>query len=336
MAESNVLNRCEQCAEREGVVEDVISVVIGYCQDCEEHLCESCFGQHKIPKPCRNHKVVKINDLEYEAVKSDIGQITNTSKTPDVIDEKCPKHKNSTMEFYCKNHYTASCVYCYVDDHIACKVIKLNTISRDILYDEQRGAFYEELQEGINTTERMVNEIDENSKKVDESHSRCKNSMENFRKQLDDRLDALQQNTDVSSLHQHVFNLPETRRHCLDVKDIFLDKISEFDSYRENDQPCKMFMASQLFKQEMATIQVKLDVAKVAMAIKTFDFVPDRQLQSSLYQDVDRFGALEEHVDGSDDASGGTNNIHVTKMTTRYEVTEVTLKLEFESYFKSY
>lgn len=305
--------QCDTCQERSSVSLNLstkhdpdesqlvrsTSVVVGYCFDCEEHLCQDCFDQHRVPKPCRNHNIMNLSDPEFEIHKEKITDLENN--ICNVINEKCPCPAQHNMEFYCVSHKESFCVYCYVEKHIKCEVIQLRSLKKDILYDEHAEQCFSQILETNTTLEKMELQIEENCIKVTENRSDCFKAIAAFRKAIEDRLGVLQNEVEQTSEKLHKFSLSTAKELCTEIKTAMALKTSELEGYRHKGQHCKMFMALQTFEDEMKVIKDMLLKANTDMVIKSYEFLPDSQLKLSMFEDVVRFGELEEIVDGSED-----------------------------------
>jgi hypothetical protein len=107
---------CLPC-DRDGLKEPAF----GYCQDCEEHLCESCYKHHRKSKPTMNHVLL---DNERMPQQSKTGNINN-----DQITDLCTKHSNKPLEFYCNTHESNVCYVCVTLEHKHCKIDYIPDVS---------------------------------------------------------------------------------------------------------------------------------------------------------------------------------------------------------------
>lgn len=91
----------------------------GYCLDCDEHLCTSCFNSHKKAKPCRNHtllsKDVMPKSIRRSSTFLDEGQEDSFTKT-------CPKHNKEIIRFLCQQHNVLLCPVCGMLEHRSCEI----------------------------------------------------------------------------------------------------------------------------------------------------------------------------------------------------------------------
>lgn len=106
---------CEPCKKDGNFIE-----ATGYCQNCNEYLCEMCMKHHRRPKPSRHH--VLMDKLQMPKNKPKKLNIT-------ICTVKCDKHPNKYLEFYCKKHDITGCSDCINDDHKTCDLDSISTVS---------------------------------------------------------------------------------------------------------------------------------------------------------------------------------------------------------------
>jgi hypothetical protein len=87
----------------------------GFCQDCQEHLCKSCFKS-------RNHVLLEKDAMPTQQTSADD---VNT----DVITDNCTNHRYKPLEFFCNNHKTVACYVCVTLQHKKCKVDYIPEVS---------------------------------------------------------------------------------------------------------------------------------------------------------------------------------------------------------------
>lgn len=80
----------------------------GFCTDCKENMCQTCFLHHLKAKSCRNHVLDP-----FHPGSSDSGL--------QIQEEKCKKHIKETIKYYCLSHDSVICGDCLVLDHPKCE-----------------------------------------------------------------------------------------------------------------------------------------------------------------------------------------------------------------------
>ncbi|XP_045194837.1 tripartite motif-containing protein 66-like [Mercenaria mercenaria] len=106
---------CEPCEEGGDVF-----TAFGFCVDCQNYLCESCFKCHCIPKPMKKHRLLNTVEMPRKKVSEDLSEI-------------CKKHEGETIRYYCKNHDVVGCNSCMLLEHKPCQEIcGLNEMAQDV------------------------------------------------------------------------------------------------------------------------------------------------------------------------------------------------------------
>ncbi|XP_053401483.1 transcription intermediary factor 1-alpha-like [Mercenaria mercenaria] len=96
---------CEPCE-----VESTKTEANGACRECKEYMCTTCFRHHLKGKLCRNHVLLPIGELSSMSLDSSKETV-----------EKCEKHDNEPVKFYCRTHDIVRCGDCIVLGHATCK-----------------------------------------------------------------------------------------------------------------------------------------------------------------------------------------------------------------------
>lgn len=93
---------CDGC-----LADDVSDAPIAkvYCEDCSQHLCNSCLKQHMKFKSTRDHKVTNINLQEAEDLSKSDG------------DNFCGKHRTQEQVLFCFECRLVLCRLCFRENH---------------------------------------------------------------------------------------------------------------------------------------------------------------------------------------------------------------------------
>lgn len=307
--------QCDACLET-NIKNTDIKCAVGYCIECTEHLCQTCIDCHKVPRPCRNHTLIAVSDPQY---KTYITDTTGHSKLiQDVMVEVCRQHDSYYTEYFCTNHKQTCCANCWIEEHQGCNITKLRDVNKDILYGCEAENYLGRLREVHDTIHKLDPQTDEILKKILQSKSRCSEDKKKFRKELDARIDFLQLDTDKALEEKH--NMPVIKQWCTDLREVVETKLEELETYRDNKLSGKMYVALQHCENEMDIIQAKLTTVKSNMTLHVYDFIPDSQLHSSLFQDVTSFGKLDERVFGSDEDQLSNVTCEESRHLTQHEV----------------
>jgi hypothetical protein len=102
---------CETCDR-----DDIRLPAFGYCVDCEEHLCHTCFNNHRRPKPSRHHQLL---DNEHMPKKQYLHKSSKSAPSTlvDDLTKPCIKHTKEAIKFYCQDHNALVCSVCVTLEH---------------------------------------------------------------------------------------------------------------------------------------------------------------------------------------------------------------------------
>ncbi|XP_053392494.1 uncharacterized protein LOC123563924 [Mercenaria mercenaria] len=107
---------CRPCQE-----DNVIQQAHGYCINCKEYLCETCYKYHRLPKPSKDHVLVDGNIDEYQSEKELDQAPPSVPERKNVYDTKCRIHQNEDLKYRCRAHNTIVCSVCALKQHKECK-----------------------------------------------------------------------------------------------------------------------------------------------------------------------------------------------------------------------
>ncbi|XP_060576277.1 uncharacterized protein LOC132733632 [Ruditapes philippinarum] len=159
----------------------------GYCVNCSEHLCETCFTVHRRHTLSRHHTLLD---------KSSMPQtLSPLSQRPsDNFTKPCPKHNIEMIKFYCHDHKALLCSVCVTLEHTAssCNVDYIPDISGQIIKSEEYQSVLNEIDDITKKCSKTLKDI---KKKNDESNKSLTDVMTDimkFRTKINQRLDELE------------------------------------------------------------------------------------------------------------------------------------------------
>ncbi|XP_052816148.1 uncharacterized protein LOC128242832 isoform X4 [Mya arenaria] len=157
---------CQPCEE-----EGKRAVAQGFCQTCQEYMCDPCIKAHKKFKVSRNHIMLSKDKMpsSYPSTKqSDIG-----------VTKYCRKHPNEMIKFYCPTHSDLGCGDCVVIGHRTCKVDYIDDVSKDFT----NGREFRELEPSIKRAEDLLSRCISKVKELfDEVEQHYKDEIDRLRK----------------------------------------------------------------------------------------------------------------------------------------------------------
>jgi uncharacterized coiled-coil protein SlyX len=220
----------------------------GYCTDCKEHLCQTCFKAHMINMFTKKHTLLDATSIPR------LLQTPSTSIHTGLLDDltlPCRKHPKEMIQFYCNDQTEFLCSVCVTLEHQAssCKVNYIPDISNDITDSKQ----YQVILNAVNTTSDKFQQILKDVKNMTyKSNSSLKDALvdiKRFRQEINQRLDELERQVeDTAKVIEQDNNkhLKEVEEICEDISKslkAWSDKIKQLNTSKQAN---KLFMELKL------------------------------------------------------------------------------------------
>jgi len=159
----------------------------GYCQTCEEHLCETCYKAHRIPRPLRSH--VLLNKSQMPLTQGLI--LVEPKRSLCTI--RCTKHPEKYVDFLCKSHDSVVCGVCAVLDHQkTCSLEYIPELKSIETY--RRSTEYGDLVKRLEALEKDVKvciaDLRENEGSIEENIQDAMDEVQTFRTDVNTYLDS--------------------------------------------------------------------------------------------------------------------------------------------------
>ena len=258
----------------------------GLCQECEEHMCRTCFGNHKTYKVCKDHIMLDI-DTAIEA---------ESHKEEDIF-VPCPKHIKEQVKFYCTRHNDVGCGDCMILYHKTCKLDYIAEICNEF---RERKDFKDNIQH-VNACQTEVNEccelIKNNSIQVDDIHQRVISEINSFRDELMSKLDKLESIVleEANCIHKREkLRITSLGTECKQIKDELTNIHGKISS---NCSPINLFINTVQSKSAINEIQLKLCKLRSRGTISKYHFKKNDKVQELLKEL--QLGGI--HIDNGDE-----------------------------------
>jgi tetrahydromethanopterin S-methyltransferase subunit G len=281
---------CEQCDK-----DDIRLPAFGYCVDCEVHLCQTCFNTHRRPKPLRHHQLLDKDHMPHKQNHSKSIKSTSGKKNGD-LSKPCTKHTKEVIKFYCHDHNTLLCSVCVTLEHptTSCNVDYIPDISGQILNSTE---FKETLKDIDKLTDKCCQIKKDLKQRIAKSTISLKDAiveMDNFRKEINKRLDELEKEVkDIATTIQHDNNnkLETTETTCDDINKSLqasADTLKHLNTNKKTDQ---------LFTELKIAQQLILHNESITKQLPTTNDVDEYTFESNhtlkkLLQNEKSFGTL--------------------------------------------
>ncbi|XP_053398348.1 transcription intermediary factor 1-beta-like [Mercenaria mercenaria] len=254
----------------------------GLCQECKEYMCRTCFHHHLKAKYCRAHVLLDLSEAEH----------TNTSRE-DV--EKCEKHKNETVRFYCRKHDQVGCGDCMLfDGHGTCHLEYI----KDISVNFRNGEEFKHLTEKLETLESDNNSIHINIQKSikgnNEMNAKLIGYVKTFRKSINSYLDEAQANclSYANKLHSEKDDLLKKKEAgCQGIVSEIEGHKQKLDSEHNPDRV--LFIHSVVVKSKLQLIEDAINKNRFSNEIDNIAFKPCEEL-CEIVTKSNSFGCFEQ------------------------------------------
>ncbi|XP_053392693.1 transcription intermediary factor 1-alpha-like [Mercenaria mercenaria] len=179
---------CQPCDR-----DDLRLPAAGYCVDCEEHLCDSCFNTHRRPKPLRHHKLLDKDSMPHTQSLSTMSSFTHVGQ-PDELTTPCYKHTKEMIKFYCHDHKALLCSVCVTLDHTrtSCQVDYIPDISGHIINSTELKGTLKELDKITEKCQKITACLRQMVAKSNTSLTDVLAEITKFREEINQRLDELE------------------------------------------------------------------------------------------------------------------------------------------------
>ncbi|XP_060559951.1 E3 ubiquitin-protein ligase TRIM71-like [Ruditapes philippinarum] len=239
----------------------------GYCTDCKEHLCKTCFTVHKKNRLSKHHKLLDATSMP--KVLQQPSTSIHTSQSDDLT-TPCCKHPQEIIKFYCNDHKNLLCSVCVTLEHqpTSCKVDYIPDISGNIIDSKE----YQVILKALNTTfdhyQQMVEDAKEMTGKSNRSLKDALEDIKKFRKEINQRLDQLErQVVHVVKVkeQENNSNITSVETSCEEVTKSLKISSEKIKQLNTSTQANALFMELKLAEKMME------DVEKTALHLSTYD-----------------------------------------------------------------
>ncbi|XP_060602600.1 E3 ubiquitin-protein ligase TRIM71-like [Ruditapes philippinarum] len=154
----------------------------GFCQDCQEHLCETCFKHHRRPRQMRNHVLVEKEYMPKTQV--------NAPTTSEDMEDFWTKHQDKPLEFYCRDHTSVACYVCVTLEHKQCNVDYIPDVSGNL--SDEMADILEQMESLITKCKSNIEYACKAAQHLDQSHAKVVEDIKVFRKEINKCLDRME------------------------------------------------------------------------------------------------------------------------------------------------
>ncbi|XP_053384893.1 uncharacterized protein LOC123537200 isoform X4 [Mercenaria mercenaria] len=257
----------------------------GFCVKCQEYLCKNCFECHKKTKATRNHQLLD---------KDNVGKHATTSKDSDECTEKCSEHKKEMIKFFCPTHKALGCNDCVILDHRTCNIDYIPDKCSDIGDSEEYMDIMKKLKEKMKEAEDILKKAEVRDKEIDKCHAGIIKEILNFRKEINERLDQLQQDIqkDVDKKKANDKKIiQKVVDECASISTEVKNLQSSLQAYRSARQNGQLYINIKRAECKIKSDEVKKADEHLAKSDMQYSFERNTDLKNMLLK-RDTFGKL--------------------------------------------
>ncbi|XP_045213309.2 E3 ubiquitin-protein ligase TRIM71-like [Mercenaria mercenaria] len=285
---------CQPCDR-----DDLRLPATGYCVDCEEHLCDSCFNTHRRPKPLRHHKLLDKDNMPQTQNLSTMSSSTHVGQ-PDELKTPCSKHTKEMIKFYCHDHKAILCSVCVTLDHprTSCQVDYIPDISGHFINSTEFKGTLKEHDKIIEKCQKITAGLRQMVAKSNTSLTDVLKEITKFREEINRRLDELEKEaSDAANIlkQENETRLKTTAETCDSlIKSLKAssDMIKQLNTTKKAD---RLFTELKNAEQLIRDSEKKMMHVKSTGVTKEYTFDPSQAIQT-LLQNEKSLGKLTAKI----------------------------------------
>ncbi|XP_060599765.1 E3 ubiquitin-protein ligase TRIM71-like [Ruditapes philippinarum] len=269
--------------------------VFGYCVDCEEHLCQSCFNTHRLPKPLHFHQLLDKEHMPQQQKQHGSSKSTSSSRIGDFT-KPCTKHRKEVIKFYCYDHNALICNVCVALEHTptSCHVDYIPDISGQILDSTEFKEALKDIDKLTNKCSQITSDLKQGVATSTTSLQDAIAEIDNFRKEINKRLDNLEKevkDTATTTQQENEKKLKTTETSCDDINKSLqasADTLKYLNSNKKTDQLFTELKLAQQLIEDNSNIISQLPTIN---DIDEYIFEPNQDIKE-FFQDQKSLGTL--------------------------------------------
>ncbi|XP_060557926.1 uncharacterized protein LOC132718267 [Ruditapes philippinarum] len=264
----------------------------GYCTNCSEHLCKTCYTLHRKHKLSRDHTL-----LDKTSMPQTMSPVTPTQS--DNFTKPCPKHNMEMIKFYCHDHKALLCSVCVTLEHTAtsCQVNYIPDISGQVINSTEYQDILKKIDDMTEKSSKTLQDMKKMNDKSNKSLTDALSELKTFRSKMNQRLDEMERQVEEAAKviqKDNNKNLMKVETECGDVSKSLKsssDAIKHFNASKKgNDLFIELKHMEQIIK------DYKQSIAKLTeYKVKEYNFEPNEAISNLLDKD-ESMGTLKERT----------------------------------------
>jgi len=235
-----------------------------YCSDCPEFLCAACANLHERQRISRHHRLLRGAAMPSTHLTS-AKQVSDTARF-----QKCPKHPEKDLEFFCDTHDLQCCVACTVLLHNQfnqCTVAYIPEVAKEYKTGPEYVQLTADLKQSKQLAAKCSTDIEKKMKAVEQLMFEESTKLETYQTELkefvDKRINELK--SQVKQLgEKDMDSLKKQHTKSKSMEDNIDIKMMKLQTREET--PCELFTESKHIRNEVEQLQE--DIADIASKTK--------------------------------------------------------------------
>ncbi|XP_053407537.1 uncharacterized protein LOC123547282 [Mercenaria mercenaria] len=260
----------------------------GYCFDCQDHLCVTCFRFHRKNRASRNHRLVD-NTASLPA------HVTKSSAETCTVTEKCAEHEGQILKFFCLKHEALACHDCVTLDHRRCDIDYIPKTCVGVTESKEYIDTFKKLNDLLEYVNYVQKMTEKKNCEIVNASTRVVEEIDKFQKDVNDRIYQLRcqilgkvasekkkQNDDIGIV------LKTCEKMASDIKQVITSSHENEAAQREGQIYIYMKRAEQIIKsQEIEKAKANLHAIPTEITFKR-----NREIENIFSHQV-TFGTLK-------------------------------------------
>lgn len=280
LSKEDLVDKCEPCS----MIGQPMKAY-GFCEDCQEYLCESCLSYHQRAKVSKQHQIRQLDS------KGDHSVSTCTLQ-PEVCNEICSEHSHKLIEFFCPAHEALGCSVCIVLNHRSCDVVYIPDTCTDIGESEEYKQLMRKLTLDLNDLDDVIKQATDRDQEY--LHDMLTKEIVEFRREIDDHLDKLQHKIQAEVDKIKTVNkaiAAEVIQNCESISSDVSQLQARLQSKQSLKQNLQLYIEIKKAKTKMRTNEVQNVVDDLEGTDRQYIFERNKDIMNML-ANADVFGQI--------------------------------------------
>ncbi|XP_045190084.2 E3 ubiquitin-protein ligase TRIM33-like [Mercenaria mercenaria] len=255
----------------------------GYCQNCAEYLCETCYRSHRKPAPCRNHVLLDSSKMP----KSQKYQRSHPV-AHDLV-EPCPKHQGEIIKYYCHDHAFFGCSPCITINHRACKADYIPDVSENFVASQEYTNLLHSLKTLCNSCKEIAVTTKENKREIKKRTKDLREKIVKFRQDINHTLDKWEM--ELNQQVEHIFGKESSKAEsveteCIEASTEVQKMQNDIETLHESSKLNELFIKVKKNENNLKKYAALIDQMQEKNTVSDVTFEPNLAIERMLLEET--------------------------------------------------